>query len=124
MTDLLKDTLTTQAADAEPPELDLDAIIAQGNRRLRHRRARTFLATAVVAPAVVAAGLTAVRLTGHDAQQANQPQLSFTERRSTYALNGVIHFGDATIATGAATTARAIAARSERRRMCVIRQSS
>jgi len=100
MTDLLKDTLTAQAAGAEPPELDLDAVIALGERRVRRRRTGTLLGTAFVALAVIAAGLTAVRIIQADPEPAAKPPLPFTERRVTYAVNGVIHFGDAEIATG------------------------
>ncbi|GAB3922334.1 hypothetical protein GCM10029976_010650 [Kribbella albertanoniae] len=97
MTDLLKDTLTARAAGSEPPPLDLDALMATGDRRIRRRRIGAALGTAFVAAAVVAAGLVAVRATGDQAPVAGLP---FEERRPTYAVGGVIHFGDTTIDTG------------------------
>ncbi|MEU4287180.1 hypothetical protein AB0E63_03070 [Kribbella sp. NPDC026596] len=83
-----------------------DAVIAQGKRRIRRRRAGTLLGTAVVALVVVAAGLSAVRMIRDDAEPAAKPPIPFTERRPTYALNGVIHFGDAEISTGTTRLAR------------------
>ncbi|MFB6720738.1 hypothetical protein ACFCV3_11280 [Kribbella sp. NPDC056345] len=97
MTDLLKDTLTAQAAASEPPPLDLDALMATGDRRIRRRRLGAAIGTAFLAAAVVAAGLVAVRATGDQAPVAGLP---FEERRPTYAVGGVIHFGDTTIDTG------------------------
>jgi len=97
MTDLLKDTFTTQAAGSEPPPLDLDAIVAAGNHRLRRRRAGVVLGTALAVVAVVAIGLTVIR--PHAAEPAAQPH-AFTERRPTYAVGGTIHYGATTIETG------------------------
>ncbi|MFF1819167.1 hypothetical protein ACFVWG_17845 [Kribbella sp. NPDC058245] len=98
MTDLLKDTFTTQAAGSEPPPLDLDALIATGSRRIRRRRVGAVLGTAFAVAAVVATSLVVVRSTVNEPPVAGLP---FSEARPTYAVNGVIHFGDAKIDTGA-----------------------
>ncbi|MEI8412059.1 MULTISPECIES: hypothetical protein [unclassified Kribbella] len=108
MTDLLKDTLAEQAANAEAPELDLATIISTGDRRIRRRRTGAILGTTFVVLAVVAAGLTTARIIRDDAEPAVTPPIPFTERRPTYALGGVIHFGDTTIRTGAARIVRMV----------------
>ncbi|MGZ0145425.1 hypothetical protein ACXJJ3_00025 [Kribbella sp. WER1] len=86
MTDLLKDTLTERADTVEPPPLDLDAIIATGNRRLSRRRALPLLGGGAVA---VAGGSLAVA-----ASRKHLVPPPFTERRPTYAVGNEIHYGD------------------------------
>ncbi|GAA0584839.1 hypothetical protein HPO96_10070 [Kribbella sandramycini] len=97
MTDLLKDTLTSQAQATTPPELDLDTIMATGSRRVRRRRVTAALGTTLAVAAVLGTTLTVVR-----SQQAEPPVLgpSTGERPPTYAANGVIHSGDKTVNTG------------------------
>ncbi|MFG1909992.1 hypothetical protein [Kribbella sp. NPDC048928] len=89
MNNLLRDTLTERADSIEPPPLDLDAIVAAGNRRRSRRRALTIF------------GGTAVTLTGgglavagtrkhHVPPPAPTP---YIDRRVTYALGSAIHYG-------------------------------
>jgi hypothetical protein len=89
MTDLLKTTLSEQAASAEPPDLDLDAVVAAGDRRIRRRRVVSVVGTALVTLAVLAGGLTAARLVSPD----DPPVATFAERRPTYAVGSEIHYG-------------------------------
>ncbi|WP_350275918.1 hypothetical protein [Kribbella sp. HUAS MG21] len=92
MNNLLKDTLAERAAGAEPPPLDLDAIVAAGNRRISRRRAIGALGGAVAAAAVTIGTATVVR------PRESQPQPArpapFAQRRVTYALGSTIHYGD------------------------------
>lgn len=90
MTDLLKDTLTEHADQAQPSPLDLDAIISTGIRRLRHRRVVTIAGTAMITLAVLLTGLTLIK-PGED--QPAPVSTPFTERRATYAIGSEIHFG-------------------------------
>ena len=106
MTGLLKDTLREQAEGQTTPRFDVDAIAAAGNRRARHRRA------AVGSVAVAAVALTAFTVprllgtagtTGADAPVAGQGReaaAAFVERRPTYAVGGVIHYGRTQIDVG------------------------
>ncbi|MET7280122.1 hypothetical protein ABZS29_17945 [Kribbella sp. NPDC005582] len=92
MNNLLRDTLAERAAGAEPPPLDLDAIVAAGNRQISRRRAIGVLGGAVAAAAAVIGTATVVR------PRESQPQPAkpapFAERRVTYALGSTIHYGD------------------------------
>ncbi|TDD58655.1 hypothetical protein E1263_18270 [Kribbella antibiotica] len=97
MTDILKETFTTRATETEPPPLDLDAIVTTGTRRLRRRRAAKILGTTLMAAAVIATGLTVLR--PHAVEPA-APLHAFTDRKTTYAVSGTIHYGSTTIETG------------------------
>jgi hypothetical protein len=90
MTDLLKRTLSERAASAEPPDLDLDAVITAGDRRIRRRRVVAVAGAALVTLAVIAGGLTAARLVSPDDPP---PVAAFSERRATYAVGSEIHYG-------------------------------
>lgn len=106
MTGLLKETLREQAEGQTTPRFDVDAIAAAGDRRARHRRA------AVGSVAVAAVALTAFTVprlldtagtTGADAPVAGQGReaaAAFVERRPTYAVDGVIHYGRTQIDVG------------------------
>ena len=99
MTRTLNDVMREQADAQATPCFDTDAIVSAGNRRLRRTRA------AVGALAVAAVTLTAVGLphllagggtTGADGLVAGQGQDAvgtFVERRPTYAVDDVIHYG-------------------------------
>lgn len=89
MTDLLRDMLA-ERADVEPPALDLDGIVAAGDRRLRRRRVASVAGAALITLAVVAGGITGVRMvSGMD----DPPVATFAERRATYAVGSEIHYG-------------------------------
>ncbi|NEA30796.1 hypothetical protein [Streptomyces sp. SID13031] len=90
MTDLLKDTLTEHADRAQPPGLDLDAIITTGDRRIRRRRVVVITGTAMVTLAVLAGGLTLFKPSGREPAPATP---SFAQRRATYATGSEIHYG-------------------------------
>jgi len=100
MTGLLKDTLTERAAAVAEPPLDLDAIIATGNTRIRRRRVTTVVAVAAVSVLVVAGGV----VTAKDLIGADEPPVSgvptFKERRPTYATGDRIHYGKDVIKVG------------------------
>ncbi|WP_328999989.1 hypothetical protein OHA18_36820 [Kribbella sp. NBC_00709] len=92
MTDLLRDTLAERADGAEPPPLDLDAIVATGNRQISRRRALTVLGGAVATAAVTVGGATLIRPREPRPQPARPAP--FTERRAaTFALGNTIHYG-------------------------------
>ncbi|MFF0342911.1 hypothetical protein [Kribbella sp. NPDC004875] len=94
MNDLLKDTLTRQAESTEAPPLDLEALIGAGRRRTRRRTVTKALAGTFAALAVVAAGTVAVRAFDNEPATAGRSTAAYTERRPTYAVGNVIHYGD------------------------------
>jgi hypothetical protein len=89
MTDLLKDTLTARAANAQPPDLDVDAIITTGDRRRRRRRTVSVIGVAMVILVVIAGG----QLISHPNPPQPARTTPFTERRATYAAGSEIHYG-------------------------------
>ncbi|MFD7153890.1 hypothetical protein ACFV9C_04800 [Kribbella sp. NPDC059898] len=94
MNALLKEAFTEEAAAAGEPNLDLDAIVGNGRRRVRRRRITTLVA-AVTAVVAVAGGVTVVRqITRTDS--VVQPAGPFAEIRATWATGTVIHYGSTT----------------------------
>ncbi|MER7247054.1 hypothetical protein [Kribbella sp. NPDC000426] len=91
MTDLLRETLNEHADGIEPPPLDLDGIVAAGNRQVSRRRALTVLGGAVATAAVAVGGAAVLRPRGQQPQPARPAP--FAERRVTYALGNEIHYG-------------------------------
>ena len=85
-----------RAAATGAPDLDLDAIIAAGDRRVRRRRAAVGVgvAAALVAAAVaVPAIVDRVALGDKDVQPTN-PTGGFVTRTTTYAVGNTIYYGD------------------------------
>jgi hypothetical protein len=92
MTDLLRDTLNEHADGIQPPPLDLDGIVAAGNRQISRRRALTVLGGAVATAAVAVGGATLIRPRAERPQPARPAP--FAERRAvTFALGNEIHYG-------------------------------
>lgn len=92
MTDLLRNTLAERADGAEPPPLDLDGIVAAGNRQISRRRALTVLGGAVATAAVAVGGATLIRPRTQRPQPARPAP--YAERRAvTFALGNKIHYG-------------------------------
>ncbi|WP_432874669.1 hypothetical protein ACQPYH_22600 [Kribbella sp. CA-245084] len=92
MTDLLRDTLNEHADGIEPPPLDLDGIVAAGNRQISRRRALTVLGGAVATAAVAVGGAAVIRPREHRPQPARPAP--YVERRAvTFALGNTIHYG-------------------------------
>lgn len=91
MKELLRDTLVEHADSAEPPALDLNGIVAAGDRRISRRRATAVLGGAVVTIAAIAGGVTAARSLDRRPAPATPPP--FAERRATYAIGSQIHYG-------------------------------
>ena len=93
MTGLLEDLLARKAAAVDPPALDLDRVVADGDRRIRRRRGWGLAVTAAVMAGVVAIAWSVVRV-DRSAGPADAP---FRDRRPTYATGSTIHYGDTTI---------------------------
>jgi hypothetical protein len=92
MTDLLRDTLNERADGIEPPPLDLDGIVATGNRQISRRRALTVLGGAAATAAVAVGGATLIRPRTPRPQPARPAP--YVERRAvTFALGNKIHYG-------------------------------
>ena len=96
MGELLKDVMNERARAAGGPELDLDAIIANGDKRIR----RTRIAIGVGVTAAVVAAIIAVpavvnrdSLGSKDLQPAT-PTGTFVTRTTTYAIGTTIYYGD------------------------------
>ncbi len=91
MTGLLNDVMHDRADTLGAPDLDLDAIVAVGERRLRRRRVATGLVAAAVAGTVVAGGLAATSLFGPADEPV--PQAPVIERGPAYAIDRTITVG-------------------------------
>lgn len=102
MTGLLKDLMHDKADHAGTPHVDLDAIVAAGDRRVRRRRVVTGAGVLVAAAAVVAA-VAVVPGTIDDSAKPVQPspdrvdQAPFDEELPTYADGSTIHYGTTAI---------------------------
>ena len=101
MTRLLSDMLHERAASAPGPQVDLDAIIGDGDRRVRSSRLTTGLAAAAVAAVVAGSSFVLPGLVagGPEAPVAGAAS-PFAERRAGYALDGVIHWGNDSFPVG------------------------
>ncbi len=98
MTELLKDVLKTRAEDAAAPHVDLDAIIGDGNRRIRRRRVGGWLAaTAAIATIALAAPTVVTSVTGSEDGGSTNLEVAqgggFSTREPTYSLGSTIHYG-------------------------------
>jgi hypothetical protein len=108
MGELLKDLMHERAAAEAPPDLDLDAIVRAGDRRVwRHRVVTGVAAAAVVGAAAVAAPTVLDQVRDDSAPATDQTTApeptevafsgGFETRRTTYAVGSTIHYGDETI---------------------------
>lgn len=105
MTGLLRDLMEDRADGVSPPMLDLDAIIATGDKRVRRRRTAVGVGIGAVAAAVLGAVAFSSDVTdklGDKAPPVKKPlQVSpFVEQRPTYASGSAIHFGADTVNVG------------------------
>ena len=99
MTGLLKDLMSDKAEHAGAPHLDLDAIVADGDKRVRRRRVVTGAGVAAAAAAVIAARRRRPRRSSTPASRdpvATSPIGDRTSASSqpTYAVGSTIHYGD------------------------------
>lgn len=103
MTGLLKDLMNDRADHVATPHVDIDAIVADGDKRVRRRRVVAGAGVAVAAAAVALAAVTVPDLTDRGAdpvQPAPTPQTSaFAEPRPTYAEGSTIHYGEEQVST-------------------------
>lgn len=96
MTGLLEDLLASKAAAIDPPALDLDRVVADGNRRIRRRRGLVVAATAAVVAGAVAIAWGVVAID----RSADPVSTPFREPRPTYSAGSTIHYGDTTVEVG------------------------
>jgi hypothetical protein len=97
MTGLLRETMSQRADAAGYPHLDLDAIMEDGDRRVRRRRIIATGGVAVAAAAVVAAVAftpAALNLSGEHTPATGTPEGPFAQDRPTYAVGSTIHYGE------------------------------
>lgn len=100
MTGLLTRVMHDRADTAGTPDLDLDAIIAAGDRRVRRRRVTTGIAAASVAGVVAVAGLAVPRMLDHDDHAPAPTTSPFTARQVSWAEGSTIHWGERAFAVG------------------------
>ncbi|MEU4395778.1 hypothetical protein [Kribbella sp. NPDC023855] len=94
MTGLLKETFAEEAEAIGDPNLDLDAIVAIGNRRIKRRRLAVLITAVAAGAAMVAGGVTVVQqLGGGSEAPVVSAELGFKERRPSWADGNEIHFG-------------------------------
>ncbi len=99
MSELLKDVMNERAMKAEGPDLDLDAIVANGDKRVR--RNRVLLMTVATAAAVLVAVavplvISAVKSGDNDPQPVDTPG-EFEQRTTTYSVSSTIYYGDVAV---------------------------
>jgi hypothetical protein len=96
MSELLKDVMNERASAAAGPNLDLEAIMANGDKRIRRRRVAV---GAAATAAVVAAVLAVPAVVDHDSlgRRDTPPATTkgaFVPRATTYAVDTTIYYGD------------------------------
>jgi hypothetical protein len=109
MTGMLRDLLSERAEAAGSPELDLQDLIAQGERRIRHRRGVAAASAASAVALTVGASFAFVQLGDRSTSPVGpsnnspsvdvQPDITDRSRPLTYAEGTVIHYGDRTVTT-------------------------
>lgn len=104
MGDLLRDMMNERADTQAAPELDLDAIIRTGDRRVWRRRAVAGIGTAAAVATLALAVPTVMDGLGDDSTPpvATQPTASdrsggFATRTTTYAVDSSIYYGEEAI---------------------------
>jgi hypothetical protein len=95
MTGTLRTTLHHRAEELDAWDVDLDAVIRDGDRRLRRRRAA--LAGGLAGVLVVAGGVAALAGHGH---RTSPPPADQNAQPLAYAVGSVIHTGDGTVDVG------------------------
>lgn len=96
MGELLKDVMNEQAQAAGGPRLDVDAIIAAGDKRIRRNRivATVGVAAAMVIAAVAVPAVIDRDTLGDKGVQPASPTGAFVERHPTYAAGTTVYYGD------------------------------
>lgn len=99
MTDLLKDTLDHQVSTLDPPRVDVDRLIRDGNRRVARRRT-AWAGGGVAAATVLALAIPQLPIgggggnSGTARDEANsQFAAAFTEHTPTYTVGTTVHIG-------------------------------
>lgn len=105
MSGTLKDVMRERADAQAPPMIDVDAIVRTGDRRRRTRAAAASVAVAAatlgaLALPQLAGGPDETRSQDMVAGQGREARASFAERRTTYAVDDVIHYGNAVMDVG------------------------
>lgn len=102
MTGLLTSVLHERADAAPGPDLDLDAILRDGDRRVRRHRVTTGLVAAGVAGVLAASALALTAPSGgRDDLVADSPDSpGFADREPAYAFGSTVHLGARTFDVG------------------------
>ena len=102
MTGLLKDVMHDRADSLDAPDLDMVAMLRDGDRQVRRRR--TGVIGAAAASLVVVAGIAVPTLLSGDSSRPDvaAPVVSY---ELAYAVGGTIHDGSRTVETGLAISA-------------------
>jgi len=103
MTGLLKDLMNDRADHVAGPHVDIEAIVADGDKRVRRRRIATGTGIAAAVAAVALAVVTVPDMVDRGAEPVQPaPTIqtpAFTEARPTYAGDSTIHYGDQQVST-------------------------
>ena len=95
MTGLLKDLMSDKADQAAAPRLDIDAIVADGDKRVHRRRIVAGTGVAAVAAAVVTAFAVVPGIVDNSGPDPTHPPVTsdFSSERITYADGSMIRYG-------------------------------
>lgn len=99
MTELLKDMLHERANSLGAPDLDVLAMVREGNRRATRRRT-TLIGLGAAAAVVAAIAVPSALNSGPDTARELQPTSTFTTPQASYADGSTVHVGDTSYDVG------------------------
>ena len=104
MTDLLTELMHDKADSLGAPDLDVLAMVREGNRRVRRRR-NAVLGAGIAAVVVAAIAVPTMLVNGRDTAREVQPTSIFATPQPAFATGSTVHVGDRSFDVGRAVQA-------------------